>query len=221
VSMHLLPAARGCRAAIAWPMGSSVRESRSFTDGAPAPRPIRVLAAPAPAFRDPPSVSERPTSARSMRIVAAPPIADLPAVPQTGGPQRSRPSQSAAARPSARDGALAAAPDHAAPARPSMSPSAPAPALKVATPSRFSASVGRAVDPMPRMSSAALPELPGFAEFLVTSGLITRDRLRAAQAYQRSMKVQLATAIVTLGLASAERVEWAVVAHQSQLARGG
>jgi hypothetical protein len=71
------------------------------------------------------------------------------------------------------------------------------------------------------MSRASLPELPGFADFLVTSGLISKERLRAAQAYQRSMKVQLATAIVTLGLATAERIEWAVVAHQQQIARGG
>ncbi len=64
-----------------------------------------------------------------------------------------------------------------------------------------------------------LPELPGFGDYLVSSGIISRDRLRAAQAYQRSMKVQLATAIVTLGLATPQRIEWAAVAHQSQLAR--
>ncbi|MGE0548887.1 MAG: hypothetical protein AB7O24_17695 [Kofleriaceae bacterium] len=89
----------------------------------------------------------------------------------------------------------------------------------VATPRFAGQVVARHADPLPRMSRASMPELPGFAEFLITAGVITRDRLRAAQAYQRSMKVQLATAIVTLGLASAERVEWAVVAHQSQLAR--
>ena len=63
------------------------------------------------------------------------------------------------------------------------------------------------------------PELPGFGEYLVTSGILTRERLRAAQAYQRSMKVQLSTAIVTLGLATPQRIEWAAVSHQSQLAR--
>lgn len=63
------------------------------------------------------------------------------------------------------------------------------------------------------------PELPGFGEYLVASGILTRERLRAAQAYQRSMKVQLSTAIVTLGLATPQRIEWAAVAHQSQLAR--
>jgi tetratricopeptide (TPR) repeat protein len=63
------------------------------------------------------------------------------------------------------------------------------------------------------------PELPGFGEYLVTSGILTKERLRAAQAYQRSMKVQLSTAIVTLGLATPQRIEWAAVAHQSQLAR--
>jgi hypothetical protein len=31
------------------------------------------------------------------------------------------------------------------------------------------------------------------------------------------MKVQLSTAIVTLGLATPQRIEWAAIAHQSQL----
>ncbi len=62
------------------------------------------------------------------------------------------------------------------------------------------------------------PELPGFGEYLVSSGILTRERLRAAQAYQRSMRVQLSTAIVTLGLATPQRIEWAAVSHQSQLA---
>jgi tetratricopeptide (TPR) repeat protein len=74
----------------------------------------------------------------------------------------------------------------------------------------------------PRSSSRSLvPELPGFGDYLVATGILTRERLRAAQAYQRSMKVQLSTAIVTLGLASPQRIEWAAVAHQSHLARGG
>ena len=65
----------------------------------------------------------------------------------------------------------------------------------------------------------AVPELPGFGDYLVSTGILTRERLRAAQAYQRSMKVQLSTAIVTLGLATPQRIEWAAVAHQSSLAR--
>jgi tetratricopeptide (TPR) repeat protein len=65
----------------------------------------------------------------------------------------------------------------------------------------------------------AVPELPGFGDYLVSTGILTRERLRAAQAYQRSMRVQLSTAIVTLGLATPQRIEWAAVAHQSQLAR--
>ncbi len=71
--------------------------------------------------------------------------------------------------------------------------------------------------PMPR---GPMPELPGFGEYLVSCGVLTRERLRAAQAYQRSMKVQLSTAIVTLGLATPQRIEWAAVAHQSQISRG-
>ncbi len=65
----------------------------------------------------------------------------------------------------------------------------------------------------------SFPELPGFGDYLVSTGILTRERLRAAQAYQRSMKVQLSTAIVTLGLATPQRIEWAAVAHQSQRAR--
>ena len=77
---------------------------------------------------------------------------------------------------------------------------------------------------MPRPASRSTmrgptPELPGFGDYLVASGILTRERLRAAQAYQRSMRVQLSTAFVTLGLASPQRIEWAAVAHQSQLAR--
>ena len=69
------------------------------------------------------------------------------------------------------------------------------------------------------MTRTSMPELPGFGEYLVSAGILSRERLRAAQAYQRSMKVQLSTAIVTLGLATPQRIEWASVAHQSQLAR--
>jgi tetratricopeptide (TPR) repeat protein len=78
--------------------------------------------------------------------------------------------------------------------------------------------------PAPRISSRPLartstPELPGFGEYLVSAGILTRERLRAAQAYQRSMKVQLTTAIVTLGLATPQRIEWACVAHQTEVGR--
>lgn len=71
----------------------------------------------------------------------------------------------------------------------------------------------------PRMTTRMqIPELPGFGEYLVASGVLTHERLRVAQAYQRSMKVQLSTAIITLGLATPQRIEWAAVAHQSQVA---
>ena len=73
--------------------------------------------------------------------------------------------------------------------------------------------------PAARTARATTPELPGFGEYLVGAGILTIERLRAAQAYQRSMKVQLSTAIVTLGLATPQRIEWAAVAHQSELAR--
>lgn len=87
-------------------------------------------------------------------------------------------------------------------------PSMPKPTMRGAQPLR------RPITLQPRSS---VPELPGFGEYLVTTGILTRERLRAAQAYQRSMKVQLSTAIVTLGLATPQRIEWAAVAHQAQL----
>jgi tetratricopeptide (TPR) repeat protein len=71
----------------------------------------------------------------------------------------------------------------------------------------------------PTLSRGPVPELQGFGDYLVETGILTRERLRAAQAYQRSMRVQLSTAIVTLGLATPQRIEWAAVAHQSTLAR--
>ena len=78
--------------------------------------------------------------------------------------------------------------------------------------------------PAPRISSRpitrqSMSELPGFGDYLVSSGILTRERLRAAQAYQRSMKVQLTTAIVTLGLATPQRIEWACVAHQADVGK--
>ncbi|HEY1549086.1 MAG TPA: hypothetical protein VGG28_14780 [Kofleriaceae bacterium] len=74
--------------------------------------------------------------------------------------------------------------------------------------------------PIPRaFVKRPIPELPGFGDYLVETGILTRERLRAAQAYQRSMKVQLSTAIVTLGLATPQRIEWAAVAHQSERGR--
>jgi len=82
---------------------------------------------------------------------------------------------------------------------------------------------GRPLPPLPAKPAprpalrSAIVEPPGFAEYLVASGLLSRERLRAAQAYQRSMKVQLSTAIITLGLATPQRLEWAVVAHRSQI----
>jgi hypothetical protein len=84
------------------------------------------------------------------------------------------------------------------------------------TPQPIRTLTGRPSRPITR---SPLPELPGFGEYLVDTGILTRERLRAAQAYQRSMKVQLSTAIVTLGLATPQRIEWAAVAHQSQLKR--
>jgi hypothetical protein len=79
---------------------------------------------------------------------------------------------------------------------------------------------GRALPPGPAKPAlrSAIVEPPGFAEYLVATGLLSRERLRAAQAYQRSMKVQLSTAIVTLGLVTPQRLEWAAVTHRSQLA---
>jgi hypothetical protein len=99
----------------------------------------------------------------------------------------------------------------------------PKPTLTGRPPTQPPAKEAPRLAPAPRTTRTttrvATPELPGFGEYLVTTGILTRDRLRAAEAYQRSMKVQLSTAIVTLGLATPQRIEWAAVAHQSELAR--
>jgi len=99
---------------------------------------------------------------------------------------------------------------------PSLAPWNDSPAAVVET-KQGAQPIRRPVSQAPQRGS--VPELPGFGDYLVSTGILTRERLRAAQAYQRSMKVQLSTAIVTLGLATPQRIEWAAVAHQSQVAR--
>lgn len=110
-----------------------------------------------------------------------------------------------------------AAPEHGlwktpAPVRVVPAPSPPAPPPPAPPPPAR-------VEPARPRTTSSIPEHPAFGEYLVASGILTRERLRAAQAYQRSMRVQLSTAIVTLGLATPQRIEWAAVAHQSQLSR--
>ncbi len=108
-------------------------------------------------------------------------------------------------------------------ARPALAPSSPSAGLGGTGSVTVQEGAGRMVPApsatprrlAPRPIGRAQTELPGFGEYLVTEGILTRERLRAAQAYQRSMKVQLSTAIVTLGLASPQRVELASVEHQS------
>ncbi len=98
-----------------------------------------------------------------------------------------------------------------------LPPAPEVPTLTGTPPTQPPAKPAPRIAPRP-ITRGPMPELPGFGEYLVSAGILTRERLRAAQAYQRSMKVQLATAIVTLGLATPQRIEWAAVAHQSHLA---
>jgi hypothetical protein len=100
------------------------------------------------------------------------------------------------------------------PADPDVEP--PPQLARGSTPQPIRTLTGRPSRPITRNP---VPEMPGFGEYLVDTGILTRERLRAAQAYQRSMKVQLSTAIVTLGLATPQRIEWAAVAHQSSMKR--
>jgi tetratricopeptide (TPR) repeat protein len=58
-------------------------------------------------------------------------------------------------------------------------------------------------------------EGPEFGHYLIRIGILTPDRLKAAQAYQRSMKVKLSTAVIALGLASPLKVEWASLSFQA------
>jgi len=113
-------------------------------------------------------------------------------------------------------------PVRAAPGTQTFSEEAPTPRRRMATGSEPNIPTGPhlAAPPAARPSPPArpsVPELPGFGEYLVSNGILSRERLRAAQAYQRSMKVQLSTAIVTLGLATPQRIEWAAVAHQAAI----
>jgi len=157
----------------------------------------------------------------------------------TQSPDRDERTTKPFARGSDRNGDIWKTPAPAPMLQPAMSPIRPTP-LPLPPPPNL-AQPGTAKEPIPRftitgrpptqppaaptkipsrpITRSAMPELPGFAEYLVTAGILSRERLRAAQAYQRSMKVQLSTAIVTLGLATPQRIEWASVAHQSQLAR--
>jgi tetratricopeptide (TPR) repeat protein len=70
----------------------------------------------------------------------------------------------------------------------------------------------RAPAPSGVVSRTRVPEGPGFGPYLIEIGLLTPDRLKAAEAYQRSMNVKLSVAVVALGLASPLKVEWASLA---------
>jgi hypothetical protein len=177
---------------------------------APSPSPVRLARGTQPP--EPPDrtaraeLEDRPTQPfgrvpepRRIRSQAATPIARPPARP-TPTPEPLPPP------PGLERPTLSGRPPTQPPARPTLSGRPP-----TQPPAR----------PAPRLTARGqAPELPGFGEYLVAAGILTRERLRAAQAYQRSMRVQLSTAIVTLGLASPQRIEWAAVAHQSQLPRG-
>jgi len=160
--------------------------------------------APATAAGRSTSSSPRPRGDSQPRFAKGTRSPDVPDNRQTQplgrGSDRSLPSKHAPAPP--RPGANERRPTTLPGRPPAPPPARPAPKL----PSR----------PLTR---GPLPELPGFGDYLVATGILTRERLRAAQAYQRSMKVQLTTAIVTLGLATPQRIEWACVAHQSHLGR--
>lgn len=62
-------------------------------------------------------------------------------------------------------------------------------------------------------------EGPEFGDYLIQIGLLTPDRLKAAVAYGRSMKVKLSTAVIALGLASQLKVEWASLAFHGTESR--
>jgi tetratricopeptide (TPR) repeat protein len=182
------------------PARGPVQRGRTANDGQPrsVSAPARTAQRPGsqPRFAtgtQPPPDDERPTHRYGARPVAEP--AALPSPPTPGD-----------VRPLTRS-ATGSSPHLDVAARPSSS----VPTLAGAQPVRRPFAQVQMRGP--------LPELPGFGDYLVSTGILSRERLRAAQAYQRSMKVQLSTAIVTLGLATPQRIEWAVVAHQSQLAR--
>lgn len=158
-----------------------------------------------------------------LMIVTAPsrPAAEahqLPASASAAGHFSSRARSAEAAQPRFARGTQPLDPAEERPTRPFRAADPGSAAASPSPPGPTSRSVPPRIVPRPT-ARGPMPELPGFGEYLVAAGILTLERLRAAQAYQRSMKVQLSTAIVTLGLASPQRLEWAAVAHQSQLAR--
>jgi len=78
----------------------------------------------------------------------------------------------------------------------------------------------RALGSQPSIARPRDPiEGPEFGRYLIQIGLLTPDRLKAAVAYQRSMKVKLSTAVIALGLASPLKVEWAALAFNGSESR--
>jgi hypothetical protein len=180
---------------------------------APAYRPASTQAAAFPAQ----PVPTMPTHRATAHTVARPPTQPPP--PPAPRPAMTYPAVSSPQPTPVTDPRLRAAP-----ARPDAPPASPWPVEPTPVPTLMGHPPPQPpAKEAPRLTSrvsamGVVPELPGFGEYLVANGILTRERLRAAQAYQRSMRVQLSTAIITLGLASPQRIQWAAIAHQSQLA---
>lgn len=84
---------------------------------------------------------------------------------------------------------------------------------------RARGSVPRMDAPGPAPLARPRVEGPEFGRYLIQIGILTPDRLKAAQAYQRSMKVKLSTAVIALGLASPLKVEWASLSFHASAER--
>jgi Tetratricopeptide repeat len=67
----------------------------------------------------------------------------------------------------------------------------------------------------PQRAGDATPEVAGFADYLLRSGVLTVERLRAALAYQESVGGTLAAAVIALGLASPQHMESAMSSHRT------
>jgi hypothetical protein len=198
-------------------------EAQEWLQIATAPRPAaaatRLPATAAAASRlSPLSRAPSPSAARLARGTQPPDQVDRAARPE----HEERPTQPFGHVEARRVRSQVATPPARPPVRPTPTPEPLPPAPEIERPTLSGRPPTQPpARPAPRLTGrTATPELPGFGEYLVATGILTRERLRAAQAYQRSMRVQLSTAIVTLGLASPQRIEWAAVAHQSQLPRG-
>lgn len=187
-------------------------------------RPVREPARPVPSMvvHIPPreasaparGVHQEPPAPRFAHGTRPPAYDDRASRPvEWGAPRHARMWHVATMTPAARPAPTVAMTSALPPPPPMQGAQEPAPVIRIPPRGEPASSA-----PSRAIARAAVPELPGFGEYLVSVGILTLQRLRAAQAYQRAANVELSTAIVALGLATPQRIAWAAVTHRTTLA---